>query len=525
MKNLLLISFLLIAGTAKSQWIQQFSDEYHYYNTMFFVDSLNGWIGGYTYTGDKFIVKTTNGGVDWDLNSIASIPSSINFINDSTGFCATFDGIYETKDGGSKWSLIYQDSLHYNSIQFIDENIGWATGYNLYDSYLIKTENGGVTWNKYLVAKGIREPKMEMINKLTGFIVSLDKNNIWKTSDGGETWSVVNNNPYKNQLWNLSFSDQNTGFICGINNFLYTNDGGDTWEQKFIPITFCSNIHSRGNDIWVAGFGINYSAIVYSDDSGNTWTPIFVDDSTGINDFFFSDVNTGWYCSSEIPFNPPLYNGFIYKIKRGWTEEIVPPSTPKQIYPENDSFLEENVFNFEWEKLDYSLYRLQISCDSLFTNFFVITNQSTGDTTFSGNNLYIENNPLIGLFPNKKYYWRIRSENKAGISEWSETWSFTIISPNEVKEENFPTEFKLFQNYPNPFNPTTKISYSIPKMSFVTIEVYDVLGNKIETLVNKYKTVGTHNVEFNGSNLASGIYFYNMQTGDFIETKKMILMK
>ena len=220
-----------------------------------------------------------------------------------------------------------------------------------------------------------------------------------------------------------------------------------------------------------------------------------------------------------------MYNGFIYKIKRDWTEEIVPPLTPKQIYPENDSFLEENVFNFEWEKLDYSIYRLQISCDSLFTNFFVITNQSTGDTTFIGNNLYVENHPFIGLSPNNKYYWRIRSENKSGISEWSETWSFTIISPNEVKEEKLPKEFKLFQNYPNPFNPSTTISFSLPSLSFVTLKVFDALGREVSNLVSEELPAGTYTRRWNAEGLASGIYFYRLQTNKFLETKKLLLIR
>ena len=153
MKKLLIISFLLFAGTAKSQWFPQFSDEHQYYNTIFFIDSLNGWVGG--YSGNSFILKTTNGGENWNPSLINSSPSSIYFINNSTGYCAAFDGIYKSTDDGSSWNINYQDSLHYNSIQFFDENIGWAAGDNLSDSYLLKTENGGLTWNKYFVASGI----------------------------------------------------------------------------------------------------------------------------------------------------------------------------------------------------------------------------------------------------------------------------------------------------------------------------------------------------------------------------------
>ena len=88
-----------------------------------------------------------------------------------------------------------------------------------------------------------------------------------------------------------------------------------------------------------------------------------------------------------------------------------------------------------------------------------------------------------------------------------------------------PEEYTLFQNYPNPFNPTTKITFYISQLSFVTIKVYDVLGNKIATLVNEEKPTGSYEVELNAITLPSGIYFYQLQVGSFVETKKMVLMK
>ena len=87
------------------------------------------------------------------------------------------------------------------------------------------------------------------------------------------------------------------------------------------------------------------------------------------------------------------------------------------------------------------------------------------------------------------------------------------------------TDFKLEQNYPNPFNPTTKIEYSIPKNSLVTLKVYDMLGREVATLVNEEKSIGNYNVEFNGNGLSSGIYFYKFQAGDYTTVKKMILVK
>ncbi len=95
-----------------------------------------------------------------------------------------------------------------------------------------------------------------------------------------------------------------------------------------------------------------------------------------------------------------------------------------------------------------------------------------------------------------------------------------IINPNISLPEN-----TLSQNYPNPFNPITKIEYSLPKNSFVTIKIYDIMGREITTLVNETKPSGRYSIEFNGSKLASGIYFYRMQAGYFNSVKKMILIK
>ncbi|MCF6342729.1 MAG: T9SS type A sorting domain-containing protein, partial [Bacteroidales bacterium] len=85
--------------------------------------------------------------------------------------------------------------------------------------------------------------------------------------------------------------------------------------------------------------------------------------------------------------------------------------------------------------------------------------------------------------------------------------------------------FKLFENYPNPFNSITTIKYKIPEQDFVTLTVFDALGKEVATLVSEEKPAGTDEVEFSGSGLDSGIYYYKLQTGNFIETKKMNLLR
>ena len=97
--------------------------------------------------------------------------------------------------------------------------------------------------------------------------------------------------------------------------------------------------------------------------------------------------------------------------------------------------------------------------------------------------------------------------------------------------EILPNTFSLEQNYPNPFNPSTVINYSIPVGDAnlashpVILKIYDILGNEIKTLVNEVKRTGTYEITWNADNLPSGVYFYRLQAGDFIQTKKMILMK
>ncbi|MEJ2617082.1 MAG: T9SS type A sorting domain-containing protein [Ignavibacteriaceae bacterium] len=93
------------------------------------------------------------------------------------------------------------------------------------------------------------------------------------------------------------------------------------------------------------------------------------------------------------------------------------------------------------------------------------------------------------------------------------------------KDKSNIKTFTLSQNYPNPFNPTTTINYSIPKVGFVTLKVYDILGREIVSLVNDEKQPGEYSVKFDGTGFSSGIYFYKLQAGEFISTKKFILMK
>lgn len=97
--------------------------------------------------------------------------------------------------------------------------------------------------------------------------------------------------------------------------------------------------------------------------------------------------------------------------------------------------------------------------------------------------------------------------------------------PGKTKNSNVPDKFYIAQNFPNPFNPVTEINFGLPKDEFVKIEVYNSLGQLVTTLINEYKTAGHHNVIFDGTNLASGVYIYKIRAGSYLETKKMLLIK
>ena len=118
----------------------------------------------------------------------------------------------------------------------------------------------------------------------------------------------------------------------------------------------------------------------------------------------------------------------------------------------------------------------------------------------------------------------IVNAGRSGPLRWDSA-SVNIVITGVNGNSSNPTNFMLYNNYPNPFNPTTTIKYSIPEASFTSIKIYNELGKEVSTLVNETKSAGTYEVEFNASNLSSGVYYYKLQAGSFTETKKMILAK
>lgn len=148
------------------------------------------------------------------------------------------------------------------------------------------------------------------------------------------------------------------------------------------------------------------------------------------------------------------------------------------------------------------------------------------------NNLEQPNYEVKNLELNSNYYWRVRSKTSDGaVSEYSYKGEFNTGSVTSVgKDEELPSEFNLAQNFPNPFNPTTKISYTLPSNSFVSLKIYDMLGREVKTLLNQDMNAGVYSVDWNGvdnfgNKVASGTYIYRIVAGNFTLSKKMVLLK
>ena len=122
-----------------------------------------------------------------------------------------------------------------------------------------------------------------------------------------------------------------------------------------------------------------------------------------------------------------------------------------------------------------------------------------------------------------------RYDNTASASDYEyiidNFMNSTLVNVENNSELELAKEFNLAQNYPNPFNPATKIKYSIPNPGMVKLKVFDIMGREVQTLVNENHSPGNYEVEFNAEALSSGVYFYQLQSGKFIETRKMLLIK
>jgi endo-1,4-beta-xylanase len=194
---------------------------------------------------------------------------------------------------------------------------------------------------------------------------------------------------------------------------------------------------------------------------------------------------------------------------------IISPFSPVPISPNGTTNEQRNPF-LVWHSSESAIsYHIQVASNSGFSSVMV-------DTTVVDTLLQL--NPLVD---STRYYWHVSAANNLGTSEYSATASFMtghqIVDVEELV--GIPVQFYLSQNYPNPFNPTTRIQYSVPLRGHVSLKVYNLLGEEVANLFDGIRQQGNYMATLDGKGLASGIYFYRLNAGNFTETKKLILLK
>jgi len=194
-----------------------------------------------------------------------------------------------------------------------------------------------------------------------------------------------------------------------------------------------------------------------------------------------------------------------------------PLPSPPQLTRPADGESTNHKINFRWqEQTPHPYSDFQLATDQNFTDIAEKRDRYTGLSI-----------TIDSLNQNQTYYWRVRGENYTGEGEWSEVRSFTVGTAvsNEPELTRIPDEFALNQNYPNPFNPTTTITFALPEADLVRLEIYSMLGQKVTTLIDERRSAGTHRITFDASSLSSGLYIYQIQSGTFIQNRKMLLIK
>jgi predicted phage tail protein len=206
-----------------------------------------------------------------------------------------------------------------------------------------------------------------------------------------------------------------------------------------------------------------------------------------------------------------------------WASSAAPIVVPMVGSPISGVVVDTDTPELSWflpTQSDGLSYELQYSMTGDFTDAKEITGITDSKVA------------LTDIKDGEKHYWRVRSkDNNGNLSIYSAIGTFVGQGVTAVEEENIiPDKFEVSQNYPNPFNPSTMITYSLPDAQFVTLRIYNMLGQEVATLVNNQVEAGTYNVTWNGvdntgAKVATGTYIYRVVAGNNIITKKMILLK
>jgi photosystem II stability/assembly factor-like uncharacterized protein len=450
-----------------------------------------------------------------------------NFINSQSRFLSgkkiillfcviLFSGILSAQPGS--WSE--QNSgvtAELTSVWCVDASNVWVCGYS---GTVLKSANGGTNWTN-LTGNGI--PTTVSLINICGF--PYDNTNaltagyfgsdtwVWKTTNGGTNWTQVfsQTGGFINAVWMTSATN---GFMTGNPvggrwSLWKTTNGGTNWDSTGLYLAQVGTETGYNNSmiykppyIW---FGTNNSKIYYSSNNGTNWITQVTTDEVNSNAIWFHSIaqsGVGLFGGTNLYQTTNNGINWIALTSLGSGNFGGITSTP-----------------------------LLTVVDNLVQPAWYV--RSTNLIYYSAN--FGANWGIDYTNPTTTSYYRHISMAYPGRGIWAVgtlgkiTYHTALVDIENIGLET-PGNYSLYQNYPNPFNPATKIRFDIKKEyrsqeSEVKLSIYDILGRKIEDLVNEKLQPGTYEVTFDGSNLPSGIYFYRMQSGDYISTMKMLLIK
>lgn len=508
-----------------------------YIRTITFLDSLTGYLGGNLAQ----LCKSTNGGINWvictvDTSSVASrFPvNSFKFLNNRTGLgCGGVMDIagviWKTTNYGQFWTAEVVAPEPLFDIKILDSLNYLAVGGDYeYGASILRTSNGGLNWNyKTIDFFGISR-SLSFRTNVEGWIAMGYQMNLLMTDDAGASWSVFNS-PDSTNIFDLTFKNNRFGIGVGLNGAVikyipvpvYSVSGSVKYNDNNQPLT-SGTVKAFKLNKSTGSIVVVDSALVQSDGSYTMFN--ISQDSINIGVFTNSTPPKDWVIT--------YYPSTIY-----WQDATV-------LYPLT------NLYN-----IDINAFRLISTTASNSVNGKVMEymNSSTGNIKDAF--LYAKNGDTFVrcTVTDENGVYHLQSlpsgnlkilVNRLGYS--SDSTNVNVTETSNIDSVNFylykmyvgikqigstvPSDYKLFQNYPNPFNPSTIIKFQIKDFKLVTLKVYDILGREVVTLINEKLKAGTYEIPFSinqytNNLLPSGIYFYRLQTDDFIETKRMALIK